>query len=342
MKHSELLTRLIITVFSLGVVALPLAFWMQTPLIHASIAESGGWSQDVIQAKVDQPLHLKFTSDDVTHGFAVGQMDMQPVDIEPGKVSETTLTFDKPGIYTFYCTRWCGLNHWRMRGKIEVTGGTADSPAPVSPPLYVTLGIDIDVPHPSSAIPVEKPSAIRGTLVAAQLPQDYLNRKFLTTEYYRSHSPDQAFADLRADPALNSLNDAETWDLVAYIWQSNMTPLELAYGRRLFAQNCAACHGEKMEGDGVFAEKLFAAGQQSSPNMGGSQEYAQKRPANLGDPTTMYGASPALLEGKIIRGGMGTGMPAWGPIFTDEQTKSLVGYLYTCMFDFANSWIPRR
>lgn len=27
-----------------------------------------------------------------------------------------------------------------------------------------------------------------------------------------------------------------------------------------------------------------------------------------------------MLQGKILRGGMGTGMPYWGPIFTEEQT----------------------
>ena len=81
--------------------AFPLVLWAQTPLIHARMAESGGWSPDVIQAKVGEPLHLKFTSDDVMHGFAVGQMDMQAVDIEPGKVSETTLTFTSRGYIPF-------------------------------------------------------------------------------------------------------------------------------------------------------------------------------------------------------------------------------------------------
>ena len=37
-------------------------------------------------------------------------------------------------------------------------------------------------------------------------------------------------------------------------------------------------------------------------------------PPDFTDPTHLLGASPALLEGKIIRGGMGTGMPYWGPI----------------------------
>ena len=44
-------------------------------------------------------------------------------------VTDITLTFDKPGIYTFFCTRWCGVNHWRMRGTIEVSG----------PPLILSL-----------------------------------------------------------------------------------------------------------------------------------------------------------------------------------------------------------
>ena len=327
MKHLELLTRIVITAAVVIAVGIPLYVWARTPLIHARIAEDGGWNPDILYAKVGMPLHLHLISDDVTHGFAVGQMDMQSVDVLPGKVTDVTLIFDKPGTYTFYCTRWCGINHWRMRGTIVVTGGTA-SPTLTTQPLYVTFGLNIDAPHPASVVPAQKPSAIRGTLVAAHLPQGYLTNQHFTADYYRSHSPSQAFEDLRADPALKSLSDAEIWDLVAYFWQANLTPLELAYGARLYAQNCAACHGETMEGNGVFAEKLAAQG------------GTMKKPANLADPTSMLGASPALLEGKVIRGGMGTGMPSWGAIFTDEQIKSLVGYLYTCMFDYANSWIP--
>jgi plastocyanin len=29
---------------------------------------------------------------------------MEPVDIVPGTITEMTLLFDKPGIYTYYCT----------------------------------------------------------------------------------------------------------------------------------------------------------------------------------------------------------------------------------------------
>src|SRR3990170_1948597 len=99
MKGSELISRILITVAIVGAVGMPLYFWSRTPLIHAHIAEDGGWSPDVIQAEVGQLLHLKLTSDDVVHGFAMGQTDMNAVDVEPGKVTDLTLTFDKPGIY---------------------------------------------------------------------------------------------------------------------------------------------------------------------------------------------------------------------------------------------------
>jgi mono/diheme cytochrome c family protein/plastocyanin len=327
MKRSELLTRLLITVFSLGVVALPLALWAQTSLIHASMAESGGWSPDVIRAKVDEPLHLKFTSDDVMHGFAVGQMDMTPVDIEPGKVSETTLTFDKPGIYTFFCTRWCGLSHWRMRGTIEVTGGT-DAPGTVSPPLYVSLGLNLDAPHPAEVVPAAKPYALHGQELADQIPD---LPGYQSIVYYRSHSPAQIFWDLSG----SGLTDSQRWDVVAAIWQSNTTSEGLAAGKKLFAQNCAACHGETGGGNGIFADDLAAAGEASAQTMSGAQDMLMQTPANFSDPKRMLGASPALLQGKILRGGMGTGMPMWGSVLMEEQLWNVIAYLYTFQFDYS-------
>jgi heme/copper-type cytochrome/quinol oxidase subunit 2 len=86
--------------------------------LHGSIADNGGWNPANLSVGVGQPIHLRLTSDDVMHGFAIGQSDRAPIDVSPGKMTETTLIFDKPGKYTFYCTRWCGIKHWRMRGAI--------------------------------------------------------------------------------------------------------------------------------------------------------------------------------------------------------------------------------
>ncbi len=93
MKRSELLSRILIITGIFLAVGVPFFFWSGTPLIHARMSENGGWSPDVIQANVNEPLQLRLTSDDVVHGFAVGQMDMQSVDIFPGKVTDVTLNF---------------------------------------------------------------------------------------------------------------------------------------------------------------------------------------------------------------------------------------------------------
>jgi mono/diheme cytochrome c family protein/plastocyanin len=323
MKRSELISRILITVAIVGAVGAPLLLWLHTPLIHAQMAENGGWSPDVIQAEAGRPIHLKLTSDDVMHGFAVGQMDMDAVNVEPGKVTDITLTFDKPGTYTFYCTRWCGHNHWRMRGTIEVSGSPSDL-KPASVPLYVSLHLDIDAPHAASSIPIDQPSAIHGKELAAELPLDP------SVEYYLSHSPHQVFGDL----SNTSLTDSQRWDVVAYLWQSNTTKESLANGKQLYAQNCAACHGENGAGNGVFADNLKAEGDVSAQTMAGAQDMQMQTPANFTDPTRMLGASPALLQGKILRGGMGTGMPMWGSIFTEEQIWDLIAYIYSFQFEY--------
>jgi mono/diheme cytochrome c family protein/plastocyanin len=325
MKRSELLSRILITVAIIGAVGTPLFFWSRTSVIHAHIAEDGGWNPDVLQAEVGKPLHLLFTSDDVIHGFAVGQMDMKSVDIMPGKVTDINLTFDKPGIYTFFCTRWCGLNHWRMRGTIEVSGSSSDA-EPASAPLYVSLGLDIDAPHDAPIIPSQVPSAFRGE----QLAQTLSVEQIATREYYVSHSPYQVYEDLSS----SNLTEAERWDVVSYIWKSNTTPESLTNGQRLYAQNCAACHGETGAGDGVFADDLAEAGELSMQNMTGTNEMMMQTPADFSDPRRMLGAGPALLQGKILRGGMGTGMPMWGSIFTEEQIWDLIAYTFSFQFDY--------
>ena len=335
MKRSELLSRILITAAIIGAVGTPLFFWARSPLIHARIAEDGGWSPDVIQAEAGQPLHLSLTSDDVVHGFAVGQMDMQSLDVLPGKVTDITLNFDKPGIYTFYCTRWCGLNHWRMRGVIEVSGSNAE-PQPASTPvlseveapLYVSLGLDIDAPHDAPIVPGIQPSALSGQQLATDLPISSL----INPDFYRTNSPYQLFQDLNS----TNLNDSEKWDVVSYIWQSNTSPESLAKGQKLYAQNCAACHGENGAGDGVFADDLKAAGESSKQTMAGAQNMTRQTPADFTDPTRMLDASPALLQGKILRGGMGTGMPMWGSIFTEDQIWDLIAYLYSFQFEYHN------
>jgi mono/diheme cytochrome c family protein/plastocyanin len=323
---SEKMARIVAAVFLLGgITAIGVAWWSgQSNVItlHAHMPEEGGWMPADLTVAAGQPLHLRLTSDDVVHSFAVGQSDFPVVDVMPGEFTEITLKFDEPGIHTFYCTRWCGANHWRMRGTITVTG--EDVEEPFTQPLYVQLGLDIDAPHKAEIVPVDKPSAQRGVNLGFDLS------KYLSQDYYRSHQPEQVWKDLRIISDFTAYSDQELWDAVAFIWNYNTTPDALVEARQLYAQNCAACHGEKGAGDGVFSGEQFEVQEDTHVAISGHEIV---NPTDFTDPHHMLALSPAHLQGKIIRGGMGTGMPMWGVIFTEEQTWSLVSYLYTFQFE---------
>jgi mono/diheme cytochrome c family protein len=153
----------------------------------------------------------------------------------------------------------------------------------------------------------------------------------LSREYYQTHSPSETWQALRAEAAFKDLTDSDVWDLTAWVWQTHTTPQELQDGSQLYNTNCSACHGEAGAGDGVFASALARPGKGDHSSMATGQVTA--RPADFTDASRMLAASPALLQGKIVRGGMGTGMPYWGPIFTKEQTWALIAYLWTFQFE---------
>lgn len=336
MLRKENLARLLLAVGLLIGLALPFAGrWLQSSFsprtieLHARMPEDGGWKPDVLRATAGLPLRLRLISDDVVHGFAVGQMHLPPIDLLPGEVKEISLTFDHPGTYTFYCTRWCGPNHWRMRGVIEVSGPGQTPISGPSLPLWVRLGLDLDAPHPAAVLPEIKPAAKRGMDLLAELEEDGLT---FNQDYYRSHAPAKVWQELRANPFLKDRSDAQLWDMVAAIWQQNTDSQSLAEGQKLYAANCAACHGQQGAGDGVFAQKP-PPDKTANQGMPAGRDHQLKAPADFTDSASMLGASPALLQGKILRGGMGTGMPMWGTIFTQKQTWDLVAYLFSFQFE---------
>jgi cytochrome c oxidase subunit 2 len=318
--------------------------------VHARMSEDGGWLPGTLRAVVGTPLQLRLVSDDVVHGFAVGHSDEGALDLLPGQVVETTLTFDQAGTYTYYCTRWCGPDHWRMRGVIEVSGGQPAAPEAVRP-LYETLGIDIDAPHLASVMPDAPPSAERGQDLGVALPDG-----FRTRQDFIGRPPAEIWQALRRLPSTTGLSDAQVWDVVATLWRSTTTDETLEQGQQLFAQNCAACHGENGGGDGVIAPNLASSRLRiASSHPGGTLEGHPEEgipegmsqavnaatsaahdppqgPADFTDPSTMLGASSALLQGKVLRGGMGSGMPYWGPILTEAQLWALTDYLWKFQF----------
>jgi cytochrome c oxidase subunit 2 len=295
--------------------------------LHARMSEEGGWTPDTLRVEVGRPLALQLVSDDVVHGFAVGHSGAAALELPPGQIVSTTLTFDEPGTYTFYCTRWCGPNHWRMRGVIEVSGPDGMTEPSSQSPLYETLGIELDAPHPAAVVPDMRPSAARGAALDIALPEALSMRST-----YVARSPAETWLGLRADPMTEALSDDEVWDLVAWTWMANTNESTLEQGASFYAQNCAACHGETGAGDGVLAPRILE-GMSDSVVAATLEPGRPAGPADFTDASRMLGASPALLHGKITRGGMGTGMPYWGPVFTEAEIWALTDYLWTFQFE---------
>ena len=284
--------------------------------IRAVVPEAGGFQPGAVQVPVGEPVTLRFSAADVTHGVAIGPglgVDLGMVD--PGQVREVTLTFDRPGIYTFYCTTWCSPNHWRMRGVIEVRDPAGPDLVPTArrDPVIETLvaqGVDIDATHTPGehAEPAlngeHRPSAQRGADIIASLN---VPAELESTAWRRTHPPVEGLTRLaQANP---SIDDARLADAIAYLWVRDHSLEALVTGEALYNQNCAACHGETGAGDGPATATLATS------------------PAAFANPVYMFARRDDVLYAKIRRGGMGTAMPNFGTILTPEETWALVAYL---------------
>jgi cytochrome c oxidase subunit 2 len=79
-----------------------------------------------IVVRKGQVVKLIITSRDVVHGFMIEALNINVV-VEPGKPTIVIFKADKPGVYEFRCSVYCGepwpgsgMGHWLMRGVIKV------------------------------------------------------------------------------------------------------------------------------------------------------------------------------------------------------------------------------
>ena len=329
MARRELIALFMLGLILVGVplVTLGYQYWLRpslasTQLIEVSmrVPQKGGFAPEAVTIPVGKPVTLRFAAQDVTHGVAIGPglgVDLGHVD--PGTVKEITLTFDQPGTYTYYCNAWCSPDHWRMRGTIQVIDPARPAYVPPAQPdpvieALIAEGVDIDAPHQkedghveTSTLIIERPPSMqRG---AALLHTVVLPADVKDPLWRRSHTPAQAIALLtHANPQATY---GQLVDVVALLWTSDGSPDTLADARTLYARNCAACHGEEGNGDGPAADTTV------------------EKPVAFADPAYMFERRSDVLYAKIRRGGMGTGMPNFGTLFTPEETWALVHYLWT-------------
>jgi mono/diheme cytochrome c family protein len=127
------------------------------------------------------------------------------------------------------------------------------------------------------------------------------------------------FSLLRNNSAYSDLLDTQIWDMVAFAWRSTTTDVTMARGAQLFTRDCVACHGETGRGDGPAGRDL--------PGLQTMMADMKRGPADFTDLRRLTGLSDAQLQGKLLRGGMGTGMPEFGSLYSDDDEWAVIAFV---------------
>jgi mono/diheme cytochrome c family protein/plastocyanin len=296
--------------------------------LTANAPSNGGWQPDAIRVNVGERVRLRISAPDVVHGFEIPALGIKVDEILPGHVEEVEFVASRAGRYPFACTRWCSVDHWRMRGVIDVIDPANANPLlpTAAPPLYQQMNIDIDAMHPAQNIPALRPSAARGALLNFSVPGDL-----------RMQSPSEVFTKLRGDSALEANSDAQLWDAVAFAWKHASEDDAIAHGQTLFARDCAACHGESGKGNGPAGRDLPGLTAMQTNTHAAHEASVKRGPADFTDASQLLGASDVLLQGKILRGGMGTGMPEWRSLYSDQDMWDVIGFIRSFVFDYGRN-----
>ncbi len=333
MNRQELLARCAVLLIIVGFPVSIFAYqYIYLPTTHgeakvielvARAPEAGGWSPEVITVNKGDTVQLRITGHDVVHGFAIGGLGIDVGPIIPGEAATVEFVADEVGRFTYYCNVWCSPYHYRMRGTLEVVDPSAPDAPLAAEEKYEFVELDIDSPHEAEFYPTSQPSVARGQALAEQIELPALGglRKQSPSAVFQAIRDGEAAASLRRRLG-QALSDEEVWDLVAYLWLTATTPERLATGEALYAKNCVGCHGEAGRGDGPGSRHL------------------EEPPTDFTDARIMAGGCSEIYYAKARRGGMGTGMPYWGTIFSEEETWSIVDYLWTFLFKDAKTEQP--
>jgi cytochrome c oxidase subunit II len=88
-------------------------------------AKKYGFSPDTITVKQGDKVRLTITALDKDHGFKIEAFHVdeklpegQPVNVE--------FTADQAGTFPFACSKFCGLGHSKMKGKLTVEAASAN------------------------------------------------------------------------------------------------------------------------------------------------------------------------------------------------------------------------
>ena len=150
----------------------------------------------------------------------------------------------------------------------------------------------------------------------------------------------QAATRIDAPPNLRSIHPAPPSEITFRGRQITLTGLEnplraipdslgyfVAEGKRIYYQNCIACHGDQLDGRGHFASGL------------------NPLPANFQDNGTIAQLTESFVFWRVAKGGPGlpregapwnSAMPRWEDFLTEREIWSVILFLYD-----QTGWKPR-
>ncbi|MBV7337907.1 cytochrome c [Chloroflexi bacterium TSY] len=101
--------------------------------------------------------------------------------------------------------------------------------------------------------------------------------------------------------------------------EGHVSEADLEAGKALYVRNCMYCHGDALDGNGMYADGL------------------NPRPANFTDSGTIAQLSESYVFWRVAKGGPGlpvegkpwnSAMPAWEDELSPEEIWQVVAYLY--------------
>ena len=110
-----------------GAAVMSNGMWPGISALHASEppqvveikAKKFEFTPSTITLKAGQPVVLRLTSEDRTHGFFLKPLNID-ADIEPGKTTDVAVTPGAVGEYVVICDHYCGIGHGNMKLTLNV------------------------------------------------------------------------------------------------------------------------------------------------------------------------------------------------------------------------------
>jgi len=109
------------------------------------------------------------------------------------------------------------------------------------------------------------------------------------------------------------LTEQQRWDVALYVWSLAGSEAEVVRGEELYAQKCAACHGDGGLGNGPRATEL------------------DQLPTPLADPRYLAGRTGKELF-EAISGGTERGDHNWSASLSEADRRAIIEYLWTFLY----------